>query len=119
MMENKINIQNKVIKELKDKMKEESKFINQTEETVKLDEEIQYLKDVNEEKEIQLKNISEENDLLIVKLASLEAIESGNIILKDKLDKNEDVEKNCELESHLEEISNAKNVVKRLEVVTI
>ena len=100
MMENKINIQNKVIKELKDKMKEESKFINQNEEIVKLDEEIQYLKDVNEEKEIQLKNISEENDLLIVKLASLEAIESGNIILKDKLDKNEDVEKNCELESH-------------------
>ena len=85
---------------MKDKIKEESKFINQTEETVKLDEEIQYLKDVNEEKEIQLKNISEENDLLIVKLASLEAIESGNIILKDKLDKNEDVEKNCELESH-------------------
>ena len=63
---------------------------------MKLVDEIKHLKDVNEEKESQLENISKENKLLKVELDRLEAIESENVILNDKLDKNDDVDKNDE-----------------------
>ena len=62
MMENKINVQNKMIKVLNDKMKDQSELINQEEELIKLVDEIRYLKDVNEEKEIELENISKQNE---------------------------------------------------------
>ena len=74
MMERKISVQNAVIKELKDKGKERNEFKNQEEDLSKLVDEVKQLKDLNEEKEIQLENISKENELLIVKLDRLEAI---------------------------------------------
>ena len=100
MMEKKINVQNAVIKELKDKVKEKNEFKNEEKEFMKLVDDIEHLKGVNEEKEIQLENISKENELLKVKLDRLEAIESENVVLKGHLDKNADVDKNNELDSH-------------------
>ena len=61
MMEKKINVQNAVVKELKDKVKEKNEFKNEEKEFMKLVDDIEHLKGVNEEKEIQLENISKEN----------------------------------------------------------
>ena len=108
MMERKISVQNAVIKELKDKGKERNEFKNQEEDLSKLVDEVKQLKDLNEEKEIQLENISKENELLIVKLDRLEAIQSENVFLKDKLDKNDEIEKKGELESHFGKVFKCK-----------
>ena len=71
-MENKINIQDKIIKELKDKLKETDEFQNQQEEVKKLFDDIEHLKEINELKEVQLKEFVKENELLKLKLTSIE-----------------------------------------------
>ena len=89
IMEKKLSVQNKVLIELKNKLKEKVDIQNQQEELQRLVDEIKHLKDINEEKEFELQNISEEYTNLKIKLKSIETIEIGNeevLTLKDELD---------------------------------
>ena len=58
IMEKKLSVQNKVLIELKNKLKEKVDIQNQQEELQRLVDEIKHLKDINEEKEFELQNIS-------------------------------------------------------------
>ena len=68
IMEKKLSVQNKVLIELKNKLKEKVDIQNQQEELQRLVDEIKHLKDINEEKEFELQNISKEHENLKIKL---------------------------------------------------
>ena len=76
-MEEKLKIQNKIINKLKDELREKGKFQYQQEDLQKLLNDIEHLKDINEEKEAQLADVEKENEQLKVKLASMEIEEEG------------------------------------------
>ena len=81
IMEKKLKVQNKVLKELKDKLYEKDELKNQQEELQKLFDDNEHLKDVNKEKEIELESVSRENEKL---KARLESIEIEEDVLQDK-----------------------------------
>ena len=76
-MEEKLKIQNKIINKLKDELREKGKFQYQQEDLQKLLNDIEHLKDINEEKGEQLADVEKENEQLKVKLASMEIEEEG------------------------------------------
>lgn len=87
IMERKIIVQNGVIKELKDELKDKNELQNQDEELLKLVEEVKHLKDTNEEKEFKLHNISKEYENLKIKLESIDRLGNEEVLtLKDELD---------------------------------
>jgi chromosome segregation ATPase len=96
-MEKKMKVQEAVIKELSEKVKCETndELIEITSERDKLLLEVKHLEQENEEK-----------------LKTLETIEIENMVLKDKLDKNDEAEEMNELESHFGKIFNCKQCVK-------
>ena len=105
-MEQKINVQSKVIKELKEKLNGRSEHQNQEEELFKLVEEIKQVKDINEEKEIKLENVSKE----------CEAVQANLKILKPE---NLKKRKLLLLMKKLEECTNVKIVIRHLEILEI
>ena len=82
-MEKKISIQNKIISELKDNLGEKHEFQNNQEDILNLVDDIKHLKEINEEKEFQLENISREHAELKFKLASMETDQEKS--LEDEL----------------------------------
>ena len=96
-MEKKMKVQEAVIKELSEKVKCETndEIIEMTGERDKLLLEVKHLEQENEEK-----------------LKTLETIEIENLVLKDKLHKNDEAQEVDELESHFGRIFKCKECVK-------
>ena len=101
-MEHQINDQEKVKVELKDKLKEKNEFQYQHEELIKLIDDIKHLKDTNDEKEVQLDEVSKENETLKDTLNSIQ-IDQESLSLKD-----------WNLDFSWKKFSNVKNVIKNL-----
>ena len=76
-MEEKLKIQNKIINKLKDELREKSEFQYQQEDLQKLIDDIEHLKNINEEKEAQIADVAKENEQLKVKLVNIEIEEEG------------------------------------------
>ena len=83
-LEHQINDQDKVIVELKDELKEKNEFQYQHEELIKLLDDIKHLKDTNDEKEVQLEEVSKENETLKDKLNSIQ-LDQESLSFKDEL----------------------------------
>ena len=88
-LRNKLCIQNNVISELKDDLKQKIDSQDEHEDVSKLIEDIRHLQIVNEEKETELENITEENETLKNKLKVIESkAEEENECLDDELGSN-------------------------------
>ena len=85
-LEDELFIQNGVINKLKDELTKRSDALNQEEELLQLSSEVRPLKEVNEEKEIELANISKEYQEV---KAKLKEIESESLRFQDKSLKDE------------------------------
>ena len=129
-LEKKISVQSKVIQELKNELKQKSEYLDVEEEVKNLIEEINHLKLVNEEKEVEIENISREKVNLEAQVESEKKTES--MCLQDELGlgcSRKFICKECEntfssvhlLRSHVERVhmSTMKHRLNQLEILIL